>query len=94
VRSDLLLLPEDMYKKRKKKKGWHKDFEEERFLLSQFDSMIYKLTGNKIVLEQVVRHSSFYYFLALPKTLITEPYCRVQMGRMIPIVYSWGILGI
>jgi hypothetical protein len=88
-------------KKKFKKGSWRENLEKKRKVpqftdrdLTLLVSRNKRLNRYKIVSGDYFRYEGHVYMLLLPPTVIMEPFCQQRGGRIIPIINSWGILGI
>lgn len=67
-----------------------------RYMISDISEALSrsKISYLKIVSDYHLRHEGHVYFLLMPPTLIMLPFCQQVKGRIIPLIDSWGILGL
>lgn len=104
VREDTLYVPsqhdiKDMRKKKIKAGDWETEVKEKhkskRFFISQVAKIVDKIKSlghRKVVISQVRRYKNHYYLMLLPRTVVSKPYCKERMGKLIPIIREWDIL--
>ena len=103
VRSDTLVASFDKLKtnKSKYKKGdWRREFHEEKdlpkFLLDDIAIIVGrnpKFDGLVIATRKCFLYKGFWYILCLPDTVVSTTFCRQTLGKVIPMIDNWTILG-